>query len=103
MHATCLALTRGSPYFSIPQPLDYEHIQQYSFTIEATDPTINLRYSSSISPRNKARVTINVTDVDEPPVFQKPFYHFQLQENMKKTLIGSVLAMDPDAARRSIG
>lgn len=85
------------------KPLDYEHIQQYTFTIEATDPTINLRYSSSISPRNKARVTINVTDVDEPPVFQKPFYHFQLQENMKKTLIGSVLAMDPDAARRSIG
>lgn len=86
-----------------PQPLDYERIQQYSFTIEATDPTINLRYSSSVSAKNKARVTIHVTDVDEPPVFQKPFYHFQLQENLKKPLIGSVLAVDPDAARRSIG
>ncbi|KAM7058581.1 cadherin-5 [Molossus nigricans] len=85
------------------KPLDYEHIQQYSFTIEATDPTINLRYSSSTFSRNKARVTINVTDVDEPPIFQKPFYHFQLQENLKKPLIGSVLAVDPDAARRTIG
>ncbi|XP_014403280.1 PREDICTED: cadherin-5 [Myotis brandtii] len=85
------------------KPLDYERIQQYSFTIEATDPTINLRYSSSVSAKNKARVTIHVTDVDEPPVFQKPFYHFQLQENLKKPLIGSVLAVDPDAARRSIG
>lgn len=85
------------------QPLDYERIQQYSFTIEATDPTINLRYSSSVSAKNKARVTIHVTDVDEPPIFQKPFYHFQLQENLKKPLIGSVLAVDPDAARRSIG
>ncbi|ELK25641.1 Cadherin-5 [Myotis davidii] len=85
------------------KPLDYERIQQYSFTIEATDPTINLRYSSSVSAKNKARVTIHVTDVDEPPVFQKPFYHFQLQENLKKPLIGSVQAVDPDAARRSIG
>lgn len=85
------------------QPLDYEHIQQYTFTIEATDPTINFRYKSSPSGKNKARVTINVTDVDEPPVFQQPFYHFQLRENLKKPLIGSVLAKDPDATRRSIG
>ncbi|KAM8774859.1 cadherin-5 isoform 1-T2 [Rhynchonycteris naso] len=85
------------------KPLDYERIPQYSFTIEATDPTINLRYSGSASAKNKARVTINVTDVDEPPVFQKPFYHFQLRENQKKPRIGSVLAVDPDAARRKIG
>lgn len=85
------------------KPLDYERIQQYTFTIEATDPTINLRYSGSASGRNKARVTIRVTDVDEPPVFQQPFYHFQLQENLKKPLVGSVAAVDPDAARRTIG
>ncbi|XP_006863694.1 PREDICTED: cadherin-5 [Chrysochloris asiatica] len=85
------------------KPLDYERIQHYSFTIEAMDPTINLRYLDSNSHRNTARIFINVTDVDEPPVFQKPFYHFQLRENQKKPLIGSVLATDPDAARRGIG
>lgn len=84
------------------QPLDYERIRQYSFTIEATDPTIDLRYLSSTSTKNIARVIINVTDVDEPPTFQQPFYHFQLRENQKKPLIGSVLAVDPDAAKRSI-
>lgn len=88
---------------SLPQPLDYEYIQQYIFTIEATDPTINLHYLSSVSIRKTARVIINVTDVDEPPNFKQSFYHFQLRENQKKPLIGSVLATDPDAARRSIG
>ncbi|XP_037371707.1 cadherin-5 [Talpa occidentalis] len=85
------------------KPLDFERIQQYSFTIEATDPTIDTRYRNPNPTRNMARVIINVTDVDEPPNFQKPFYHFQLRENQKKPLIGSVLATDPDAARRSIG
>lgn len=98
-----MAQSRCSPCFSLLQPLDYERIQQYSFTIEATDPTINLHYLSSTSLRKTARVIINVTDVDEPPNFQQPFYHFQLWENQKKPLIGSVLATDPDATRRSIG
>lgn len=93
----------ASPYFPLTQPLDYELIRQYVFTIEATDPTINLRYLSGISGRNKARVIINITDVDEPPAFQQHFYHFQLLENQKKPLIGSVLAIDPDEARRKIG
>ncbi|EPY84238.1 cadherin-5 precursor [Camelus ferus] len=83
------------------EPLDYENIRQYSFTIEATDPTINLHHLSSTS-KNTARIIINVTDVDEPPVFEQRFYHFQLRENQKKPLIGPVRAVDPDAARRSI-
>lgn len=98
-----MAQSRRSLHFSLPQPLDYEYIQQYIFTIEATDPTINLHHLSSASARKTARVIINVTDVDEPPSFQQPFYHFQLWENQKKPLIGSVRAKDPDAARRSIG
>ncbi|XP_049642312.1 cadherin-5 [Suncus etruscus] len=85
------------------KPLDYEYIQQYSFTIEATDPTINLRYLGISPSKNTARVIISVIDVDEPPNFKEPFYHFRLPENQKKPLIGSVLATDPDAARRSIG
>ncbi|ELW56766.1 Cadherin-5 [Tupaia chinensis] len=95
--------TRNEGIIKPMKPLDYERIRQYSFTIEATDPTINLRYLSGPSIRNIARVIINVTDVDEPPVFQKHFYHFQLMENQKKPLIGSVLATDPDGTRHAIG
>uniref|UniRef100_A0A8C5UYL6 Cadherin-5 n=1 Tax=Microcebus murinus TaxID=30608 RepID=A0A8C5UYL6_MICMU len=84
------------------KPLDYERIRQYSFTIEATDPTINLRYLGGTSSRNKARVIINVTDVDEPPVFQRPFYHFQLQENQKKRCIGSISAIDKDITPHNV-
>uniref|UniRef100_A0A2I3HI79 Cadherin-5 n=1 Tax=Nomascus leucogenys TaxID=61853 RepID=A0A2I3HI79_NOMLE len=68
------------------KPLDYEYIQQYSFIVEATDPTIDLRYMSPPA-GNRAQVIINITDVDEPPIFQQPFYHFQLKENQKKPLI----------------
>uniref|UniRef100_A0A2K5XXD8 Cadherin-5 n=1 Tax=Mandrillus leucophaeus TaxID=9568 RepID=A0A2K5XXD8_MANLE len=68
------------------KPLDYEYIQQYSFIVEATDPTIDLRYLSPPA-GNRAQVIINITDVDEPPIFQQPFYHFQLKENQKKPLI----------------
>ncbi|XP_076988742.1 cadherin-5 [Tamandua tetradactyla] len=95
--------TRNEGIIKPMKPLDYENIQQYSFTIEATDPTINLRYLNSPPPKNTARVIINIKDVDEPPNFQQPFYHFQLRENLKKPLIGSVLATDPDVAQHSIG
>ncbi|XP_074059294.1 cadherin-5 [Macrotis lagotis] len=85
------------------KPLDYEHIKEYSFTIEATDPTINLRYLDHVPSKNLALVHINVTDVDEPPVFSQRFYHFELMENLKKPLIGTVFAKDPDATQRAIG
>ncbi|XP_006978546.2 cadherin-5 isoform X2 [Peromyscus maniculatus bairdii] len=85
------------------KPLDYELIQQYTFYIEATDPTVRLGYLSSPAGKNKAKITINVMDVDEPPVFQRRFYHFQLPENQKKPRIGTVVAKDPDKAQRNIG
>ncbi|KAM5262842.1 cadherin-5 [Ctenodactylus gundi] len=85
------------------KPLDYELIQKYTFTIEATDPTVNLGYLREIRGKNKARVTISITDVDEPPVFEKHFYQFSLQENQKKPMIGSVRATDPDKAKNKIG
>ncbi|XP_008835942.1 cadherin-5 [Nannospalax galili] len=85
------------------KPLDYELIRKYTFYIEATDPTVRLGYLSSTAGKNKARIIINVTDVDEPPVFQQHFYHFRLPENQKKPLVGNVQAKDPDQAQRSIG
>uniref|UniRef100_A0A8D2DA92 Cadherin-5 n=1 Tax=Sciurus vulgaris TaxID=55149 RepID=A0A8D2DA92_SCIVU len=84
--------TRNEGIIKPMKPLDYELIQQYVFTIEATDPTINLRYLSS--PRNKARVIINITDVDEPPAFQQLYYHFQL--------VVQISAIDKDITPRNV-
>ncbi|KAI4055319.1 cadherin 5 [Homo sapiens] len=75
------------------KPLDYEYIQQYSFIVEATDPTIDLRYMSPPA-GNRAQVIINITDVDEPPIFQQPFYHFQL--------VLQISAIDKDITPRNV-
>nr|KAF6409307.1 cadherin 5 [Rousettus aegyptiacus] len=97
--------TRNEGIIKPMKPLDFERVQHYSFTIEATDPTINLRYPSATT-KNRAHVIINILDVDEPPVFQRPFYHFQLQENLKKPLIGSLVvqisATDKDITPRNV-
>lgn len=95
--------TRNEGIIKLKKPLDFESIQQYVFTVEATDPTINLQLLGKIATKNTANVIINVTDVDEPPVFEKPAYYFTLYENKKKPLVGSVKARDPDALRRNIG
>ncbi|XP_069509141.1 cadherin-5 [Ambystoma mexicanum] len=84
----------------LKKPLDFENIQQYRFNVEATDPTINIHGVPKM--KSSTEVIINVLDVDEPPVFSKPYYHFEVKENLPNTVIGFVSAKDPDAANRNI-
>ncbi|XP_009673011.1 cadherin-5 [Struthio camelus] len=85
------------------KPLDFEKVAEYRFDIEATDPTVDLRYFKSGGSRSISTVTIEVTDVDEPPVFTKLPYDFKIRENdLEKRTLGSVWAHDPDAAKRKI-
>ena len=85
------------------QSLDYEVIQQYTFYIEATDPTIRYEYLSSTSGKNKAMVTINVLDVDEPPVFSSPLYPMEVSEATQVGhIIGTVAAHDPDSSNSPV-
>lgn len=85
------------------KPLDYENIKEYKFNVEATDPTINMRFFKPRGPKSIAAVTIEVLDVDEPPVFSKPSYVYTIKENLSpKNPLGTVLAIDPDAAKRKI-
>ncbi|NXS11435.1 CADH5 protein, partial [Neodrepanis coruscans] len=85
------------------KPLDYEKVTEYKFDIEATDPTVDLRYFKSGGNKSISTVTIEVTDVDEPPVFSKPVYEFKVMENDPELRpLGSVSAQDPDAAKRKI-
>ncbi|XP_027763771.1 cadherin-5 isoform X1 [Empidonax traillii] len=85
------------------KPLDFEKVSEYRFDIEATDPTVDLRYFKSGGSRSISTVTIEVTDVDEPPVFTKLPYEFKVMENDPEVrTLGSVWAHDPDAAKRKI-
>ncbi|XP_053555592.1 cadherin-5 [Bombina bombina] len=88
----------------IKKPLDFESVQQHKFSVEATDPKIDLRMAQQFRPKSIAEVIINVLDVDEPPVFSKPFYQFQVNEDTvpQSTIIGFVSAKDPDAANRQV-
>ncbi|KAM8799476.1 CADH5 protein, partial [Eudromia elegans] len=85
------------------KPLDFEKVAEYRFDIEATDPTVDLRYFKSGGSRSISTVTIEVIDVDEPPVFTKLPYNFKVSENdPEKRTFGPVWAHDPDAAKRKI-
>ncbi|KAM7146507.1 cadherin-5 isoform 1-T2 [Macrochelys suwanniensis] len=83
--------------------LDYEKIKEYKFDIEATDTTVNMRFFKPGGPKSIAAVTIEVLDVDEPPIFSQPSYVYKVNENdLPKNPLGTVLAIDPDAAKRKI-
>ncbi|XP_065272514.1 cadherin-5 [Emys orbicularis] len=85
------------------KPLDYEKIKEYKFDIEATDPTVNMRFFKPGEQKSIATVTIEVVDVDEPPIFSQPSYVYEVKENyLTKNPLGRVLAVDPDAAKRKI-
>lgn len=78
------------------KPLDYESKRAYTLKVEAT----NVRSeSSSDGPfKDTATVKIVVDDSDEPPVFSKPVYLLEVNENAPvNTVIGTVTARDPDA------
>lgn len=86
------------------QPLDYETKNTYIFSVNVDEHTV------SKSPDNqgpallkRAQVSINVIDVDEPPVFSQTEYQFSIYEGPFKTpVIGAVSAKDPDKTRHKI-
>ncbi|XP_058485128.1 cadherin-8 isoform X2 [Solea solea] len=76
------------------RPLDYESKRAYTLKVEAT----NLRLEPSSGPfKDTATVKIVVEDADEPPVFSRPMYLLEVNENAPiNTVIGTVTARDPD-------
>lgn len=83
------------------QPLDYESKRAYILKVEAT----NIRFEpSSGGPfKDTATVKIVVEDADEPPVFSKPVYLLEVNENAPiNTVIGTVNARDPDSTGSSV-
>ena len=81
------------------QPLDYESKKAYTFKVDATNAHLDSRFQSFGAFKDTATVKINVLDVDEPPVFNKPSYVMDVHEDTPAgTIIGAVTAQDLDAS-----
>uniref|UniRef100_H3ASY9 Cadherin-5 n=1 Tax=Latimeria chalumnae TaxID=7897 RepID=H3ASY9_LATCH len=88
---------------TLKKPLDFETRKEYSFIVEATDPSINLQFIHGKPTKTRTTVNIKVLDADEPPVFTAPFYRFEAYEDAPlRTVLGFVSAKDPDATRNSV-
>ncbi|XP_076856589.1 cadherin-8 isoform X2 [Brachyhypopomus gauderio] len=85
---------------TLKKPLDFETKRFYNLTVVAT----NVRPSTTGVPfMDQAMVKIVVEDTDEPPVFSKSVYVFEVHENaLVSTPIGSVGARDQDSTRSLI-
>ncbi|XP_059928250.1 cadherin-8 [Gadus macrocephalus] len=79
----------------LKKPLDFESKKAFTLKVEAT----NLRSEpGSGGPyRDTATVKVVVEDSDEPPVFTRPAYVLEVNENAPvNAVIGTVNARDPD-------
>ncbi|KAE8280975.1 Cadherin-5 Vascular endothelial cadherin [Larimichthys crocea] len=88
----------------LKKELDYETKNSYSFTVQVRENLANLRFPADNvnSAVTTAQVNIKVLDVDEPPSFTQPIYHFTVEEERMVTNIGAVTAIDPDEPKKRI-
>lgn len=71
--------------------------------MEAANVHIDPKFISNGPFKDTVTVKIAVEDADEPPVFLKPSYIFEVQENAASgTVVEKVHAKDPDAANSAI-
>uniref|UniRef100_A0A672FLB3 Cadherin-12 n=1 Tax=Salarias fasciatus TaxID=181472 RepID=A0A672FLB3_SALFA len=83
----------------LKRPLDYESKKAYTFKVDASNVHLDPRFQSFGAFKDTATVKINVLDVDEPPVFNKPSYVMDVYEDTPAgTIIGAVTAQDLDAS-----
>ena len=86
-----LTIDSSTGEISATRRLDYEHKQQHTFQVEASDK--DGRHSV-------AMVTLNIIDVnDEAPIFLEEKYEFEVEENKQDgTKVGEVEAFDKDSS-----
>ncbi|XP_067294093.1 cadherin-8 [Pseudorasbora parva] len=85
----------------LKKPLDFESKHFYNLTVVAT----NIRADSITGGpyMDQATIKIVIEDSDEPPVFTKPTYLFEVHENAAiNTVIGAVVATDQDAPHSQV-
>ncbi|XP_040209505.1 cadherin-6-like [Rana temporaria] len=87
----------------VKKALDFEKTRMYTLKVEAVNTYEDSRFQYMGPFKDDATVKILVEDADEPPVFTKSAYVLEIMEDARiNTLIGTVTAQDPDAARSPV-
>ncbi|XP_058687762.1 cadherin-9 isoform X2 [Poecile atricapillus] len=88
---------------TVKKHLDFENKVLYTLRVEATNAHPDPRFLQLGPFKDTALVKISVEDIDEPPVFSRPWYLIDVDEDAKEgSIIGQVVAQDPDVAKNAI-
>ncbi|NXO02311.1 CADH9 protein, partial [Rhinopomastus cyanomelas] len=88
---------------TVKKHLDFESKMLYTLRVEATNTHPDPRFLQLGSFKDTALVKISVEDIDEPPVFSRPWYLIEVDEDAKEgSIIGQVVAEDPDITKNAI-
>ncbi|NXK88211.1 CADH9 protein, partial [Formicarius rufipectus] len=88
---------------TVKKHLDFENKVLYTLRVEATNTHPDPRFLQLGPFKDTALVKISVEDIDEPPVFSRPWYLIDVDEDAKEgSIIGQVVAQDPDIAKNVI-
>ncbi|NXD84778.1 CADH9 protein, partial [Halcyon senegalensis] len=88
---------------TVKKHLDFENKMLYALKVEATNTHPDPRFLQLGPFKDTALVKISVEDIDEPPVFSRPWYLIEVDEDAKEgSIIGQVVAQDPDITKNAI-
>ncbi|CAN8184308.1 unnamed protein product [Coccothraustes coccothraustes] len=88
---------------TVKKHLDFENKVLYTLKVEASNTHPDPRFLQLGPFKDTAFVKIFVEDIDEPPVFSRPWYLIEVDEDAKEgSIIGQVVAQDPDTAKNAI-
>uniref|UniRef100_A0A8B9N473 Cadherin 9 n=1 Tax=Accipiter nisus TaxID=211598 RepID=A0A8B9N473_9AVES len=88
---------------TVKKHLDFENKMLYTLRVEATNTHPDPRFLQLGPFKDTAFVKISVEDIDEPPVFSRPWYLIEVDEDAKEgSIIGQVVAQDPDITKNAI-
>ncbi|KAM9304629.1 cadherin-9 [Morus bassanus] len=88
---------------TVKKHLDFENKILYTLRVEATNTHPDPRFLQLGPFKDTALVKISVEDTDEPPVFSRPWYLIEVDEDAKEgSIIGQVIAQDPDITKNAI-
>ncbi|XP_037983781.1 cadherin-9 isoform X3 [Motacilla alba alba] len=88
---------------TVKKHLDFEKKVLYTLKVEARNTHPDPRFLQLGPFKDTAFVKISVEDIDEPPVFSRPWYLIEVDEDAKEgSIIGQVVAQDPDIAKNAI-
>uniref|UniRef100_A0A8C4TVM7 Cadherin 9 n=1 Tax=Falco tinnunculus TaxID=100819 RepID=A0A8C4TVM7_FALTI len=88
---------------TVKKHLDFENKKLYTLRVEATNTHPDPRFLQLGPFKDTAMVKISVEDIDEPPVFSRPWYLIEVDEDAKEgNIIGQVVAQDPDITKNAI-